>query len=358
MRHTSPVNTPRFLSFAAAFWALFGLITGIQVWIAMLDHGHNIPWLLSYYLVVWTAWWLPTLAVLRLARRYPVVPPTPRTIAVHAAAATLIALLHALYETGLMLWMRPFDRMTADLAQVNFIEVVISRLPLEWMLYCLVLGGVTAFEYYQRYHERALKAAQLERSLVDAKLHALELQLQPHFLFNTLNALTSLVRTQKKDQAISMIAGLADLLRYSLDHAGRQSVPLAEEISMLRRYLEIEQARFPDRMRFHIELPAAAEQAQVPTLILQPLAENAVRHGIAHSAEIGNVDVSVKPDGERLLIEMHNPGILPGQMREGIGLRNTRERLTTLYGADAEFSITQSGSSVVARLVLPYTRTE
>src|SRR5207253_7416388 len=118
-------------------------------------------------------------------------------------------------------------------------------------------------------------------------LHALELQIQPHFLFNTLNAVTSLVRTGKNSEAIVMIAGLSDILRYTLDHEGNQRVRLEAETEMLRRYLEIQRTRFADRMTFSIDVDSSVRSAAVPTLILQPLAENAVRHGIARSAAGG-----------------------------------------------------------------------
>lgn len=354
LRQNSRVNTPRFLLLAAGFWLLFGLVTGIQVWIAMLDHGHHVPWLLSFYLIVWLAWLAPTYLILRLARCFPVVPANRRAIAVHALAATAIALLHSLYETALMLWMRPYDRMTATLDELNAAQILLSRMPLEWILYCTVLGGVTAYEFYQRYHERALQAAQLERSLTDAKLHALELQLQPHFLFNTLNALSSLVRSNQKPQAVNMIAGLADLLRYSLDHAGRQSVSLAEEIEMLQRYLEIENARFPDRMRYTIDLPDSLRSAAVPMLILQPLAENAVRHGIARSAAVGTIEIEVKRIDDRLQIAMRNPGTLDAAAHKGIGIRNTEQRLNTLFGDQARLSLTMDSEGVLALLDLPY----
>jgi len=234
-------------------------------------------------------------------------------------------------------------------------EILRSQLPLEWILYCLVLGAVLAFEFYRRYHERALLAAQLERSLADARLHALELQLQPHFLFNTLNAIAGLVRNNRKEQAVTMIAGLAELLRYSLDHAGRQRVPLAEEIGMLTRYLEIENARFPDRMSFTISVAQDAERAAVPILILQPLAENAVRHGIARHGAAGSIEVEASRMGERLQIRMRNSGRLDPALVEGIGLKNTRERLANLYGEAGHFGLSQYDGGVLAVLDLPWT---
>lgn len=358
MRQTLRVSTRRFLLFAAAFWTLFGLVAGIQVWISMITHGHSVPRLLGFYLLVWLAWLGPTYVIVWLARRFPVVAPRPSAIAVHLLAATVIAVLHSLYEIGLMLWMQPYDRMTADLSELDLGQITFSRLPLEWILYCLVLGSVVAFEYYQRYHERALQAAQLERSLADARLHALELQLQPHFLFNTLNAIAGLVRSNRKDEAVGMIAGLADLLRYSLDHAGRQRVPLVEEMEVLRRYLEIENMRFPDRMSFHLTLADDARRAAVPMLILQPLAENAVRHGIARSAAVGTIEVEARRSGERLQIRMRNSGALDAAAVEGIGLKNTRERLAHLYGEAAHFSVAAVDGGVLALLDLPWTAVE
>ena len=352
--HTLLVKTRHFLLIAAGFWIVFGLVSGILVWISMLSHGHSVPRLLGYFLVVWVAWLAPTYAIVQLARRFPLVPPRPSAVLVHIAAATGIAIAHALYEVAMMLWIQPYDRMTSNLSQVNFGSVLLARLPLEWILYCLVLGGVLAFEYYQRYHERALRAAQLERSLMDAKLHALEMQLQPHFLFNTLNAVAGLVRSGRNDQATTMIAGLADLLRYSLDQAGRQRVTLAEEMAMVERYLEIESARFPDRMVFRVDIADCADRAMVPSLILQPLVENAVRHGIAMMAAAGSIDVEAIRVGERLHVRLRNSGALADEPVEGIGLRNTRERLHTLYGDNAVFSLAASSGGVLAILDLPW----
>ena len=358
VRQTGRVSTRPFLLFAAAFWALFGIVAGILVWISMLSHRHSAPLLIGYHLVVWIAWLAPTHLIGQLARRYPLLPLRGSVVAIHVAAASMIAVLHPLYQVGVMLLMRPYDRMTADVSQLDAGQIVLSSLPLESILYCLVLGGVQAFEFYQRYHERALRAAQLERSLADARLHALELQLQPHFLFNTLNGIAGLVRSNRKDEAVTTIAGLADLLRYSLDHAGRQRVPLAEEIAMLGRYLEIERARFPDRMSFRIEVSDDARQATVPMLILQPLAENAVRHGIARTAAAGTIDVDASRSGDRLRIRMRNTGSLDAAPVEGIGLKNTRERLATLYGDAARFSLVAEGGGVVAVLDLPWTASE
>jgi anti-sigma regulatory factor (Ser/Thr protein kinase) len=340
--------------FAAGFWAFFGLISGIQVWISMITHGHSVPRLIGYNVAIWEAWLVPTVAIVWLARRLPVIPPRRVNILIHFLAACAIAVLHGLYWMALMIVVRPFDRMTAEVSQLRVADILFTRLPLEWILYGLVLGAAVAYDYYERYRERALQTAQLEAALADARLHALELQIQPHFLFNTMNAISSLVRNRRNEEAVQMMTGLSELLRYTLDHAGRQEIALEEEMAVLRRYLEIQQARFPDRMSFEIDLAPGARRAAVPVLLLQPLAENAVSHGIAASASPGSVEVRAFRDGGLLTIEVFNSGALRAPAGDGIGVRNTRERLQHLYGAEGRFELANANGGVVASLSIPW----
>jgi two-component system LytT family sensor kinase len=348
--------TPRRMAwrFAAIFWTLFGVVTGIQVWISMITHGHSVPLLIFYHVAISEGWLLATVVIVWLARRFPVVPPRSLAILVHFLAACAIAVIHGFYWLGLMLALRPYDRMTAEPSQLNIPEILFYRLPLEWLLYCMVLGGAMAFEFYERYRERALQAAQLETSLADARLHALELQIQPHFLFNTLNAISGLVRVKRNDEAITMLAGLSELLRYTLDHAGDQKVPLDAELAVLRRYLEIQRARFPDRMSFTIDASAEAGRGAVPTLLLQPLAENAIRHGIELSASPGVVNVRAFRNDGHLNIEVFNTGTLGAASDSGIGVRNTVDRLRHLYGDDGRFELKSAGEGVMASVSIPW----
>ena len=332
---------------AAGFWFFFGLITGIQVWISMLEHGHSVPRLLGYYVLIWEAWLLPTAAIWWLARRFPVIPFRLRNLGVHVVAAAGIAAVHVLYWIGLMLSMKPFDRMTAPASAVDLKSWFMSRSQLELILYCLVLGATIAVDYAHR-------SAQLEASLADARLHALELQLQPHFLFNTMNSISALVRSRRNDEAVAMMAGLSELLRYTLDHAGEQQVALEDEVAILQRYLEIQHSRFPDRMSFAIDLSPDARRAASPTLLLQPLAENAVRHGIALSASPGVVEVRAYRAGGKLVVEVFNSGALTMPSNVGIGLRNTRERLRHLYGEAARFELAQDDGGVRAAISIPW----
>jgi hypothetical protein len=333
--------------FAALFWFLFGLITGVQVWISMIDHHHYVPLLIGYYLLLWEAWLIPTVAIVWLSRRFPIIPIRAGNLLVHAGAAIVISAVHVLYWVELMLFMRPFDRLTALPTDVRIVATFVNRAPLELLLYVLVLGTAIAINYY----ERAMK---LESSLADARLHALELQIQPHFLFNTMNAISSLVRNHRNDEAVEMIAGLSELLRYTLDHAGRQHVALEDELAILQRYLEIQHSRFPDRMSFSIDLAPEARRAAVPTLLLQPLAENAVRHGIATMASPGVVEIRAYRSGGQLHIDVFNSGVLGDMSRGGIGLQNTNERLRHLYGDGARLDLASANGGVRASVSIPW----
>src|SRR3954468_10730857 len=326
--------TPRRMAwrFAVIFWTVFGVVSGFQVWISMITHGHSVPRLIFYYVAISEGWLLATVGIVWLARRFPVVPLRRLPVLVHFLAACVIAVIHSFYWLALLIAIKPYDHMNAEPSQIPIAAILFFRVPLEWLLYCMVLGAAMAFEFYERYRERALQAVQLETSLADARLHALELQIQPHFLFNTLNAISGLVRSKRNDEAITMMAGLSELLRYTLDHAGDQHVALDEELSVLRRYLEIQRARFPDRMSFTIEASSKAGLCSVPSLLLQPLAENAVRHGIALSASPGFVNVRAFRDNGTLRIEVFNSGALGAESDRGIGLRNTTARLRQLYG--------------------------
>ena len=340
---------------AVAFWTFYGLLTGLQVWISMITHGHSVPRLLGYYLLAWEPWLGFTAVIVWLTRRWPVVPLSRRNILLHLGVALLLGLAHGAYWIALTVSLRPFGRMTATFLPADVAGFLISQLPVELILYGGVMATLYAGEYIRRQRERQVRIAQLETSLSNARLHALELQIQPHFLFNTLNVISSLVRTGEQAEAVGMIAGLSDLLRYTLDHAGKQSVTLDEESAMLRRYLEIQRSRFPDRLSFGVDIDPEVRRAAVPTLILQPLAENAIRHGIARSAGAGTVNVrAFRADG-KLRIEMFNTGTLHAGREEGIGLRNTRERLLQTYGEAQQFEIREHDGGVLASLSIPLT---
>jgi LytS/YehU family sensor histidine kinase len=206
------------------------------------------------------------------------------------------------------------------------------------LAWSLLYHGVNAWFDLERERERAARAEALAR---EARLRALRSQLEPHFLFNTLNAVSTLVVEGRGPAATRMIARLSEFLRLTLDAADAPEIPVAEELEFVRRYLEIEQARFGDRLRVTVEADPASAGALVPALLLQPLVENAVRHGVLPREEGGSVAVSVEVDGPtlRLRVADDGPGPRGGAAGRGVGLANTEARLAELYGGRARLSL-------------------
>jgi two-component system LytT family sensor kinase len=320
------------------FWTVFALVSALQSWLAVFTHGHSFPKVVLYHLLVWAAWMAFTPIVIRLVERFP--PRRRRNLLLHVMTALAMSVTHVAYWIALTISMRPYDDMGPSRFGPAFAGATLGRLPFELMIYVAALALAHALT--------------LERTLGAARLHALELQIQPHFLFNTLNAISSLVRARQNAEAVEVIAGLSDLLRYTLDHAGAQRVPLEQETAMLQRYLGIQRVRFADRLDVRIDVDDDALQAAVPTLILQPLAENAIRHGIARVASAGRVEVRAFRRDENLEIEMFNTGSLANGERRGIGLTNTIERLRQLYGDAQRFELRERDGGVVAAISIPW----
>jgi signal transduction histidine kinase len=207
-----------------------------------------------------------------------------------------------------------------------------------------------------RYAEAADHGAELKTRLARTELQALKLQLQPHFLFNTLNTITALVH-QDPARAERMVSGLSDLLRASLNRAGEEEVPLSRELSVLAHYVEIQRVRFGDRLQFAVDASVEAQGAMVPNLILQPLVENAIRHGISSRASGGHVAVRAAREGEWLRISVTDDGVgeaVGEERREGVGLGNTRARLAQLYGDRHRFEATGDAQGFRVVMDIPF----
>ncbi len=226
-------------------------------------------------------------------------------------------------------------------------------------LYWIILLLHHAYGYYARYQQNELKSIQLEKMLVETQLQALKMQLQPHFLFNSLNAIYMLVERDPK-LARSTLRKLSELLRCTLDRVGLQEVRLGEELDFLSHYLEIEQVRFGERLKVTIAVPAGFEDARVPNMILQPIVENAFKHGINKIRGEATLEVSASRQNGILELRVYNNGcgISPrasGDERQGIGITNTRDRLERLYGPRQSFELTElPGGGVVAALSFPF----
>ncbi len=223
----------------------------------------------------------------------------------------------------------------------------------------LILGGCIALELYCEYRDQTVLRARLETQLAQAQLHTLTMQLQPHFLFNTLHAISSLM-SEDVPSSRRMLSRLSDLLRQTLENVSTQEVTLKRELEFVRGYLEIEQARFVDRLHVRYEAASDVLDAMVPKLILQPLAENAIRHGILPRVDGGCLTIRAQREGMLLMLEVADDGVgvdatAEGSMKEGVGLSNVRQRLHHLYGPSHNLQIhTGPGRGFVASLTVPF----
>jgi len=239
------------------------------------------------------------------------------------------------------------------------LALVANRFQWNILFYALIPGVYVAFDYYRASREREVQASRLEQRLSEARLQALKAQLHPHFLFNTLNAISAFMEKDPKT-ARRMTAHLGDLLRLSLDHAHTQEVTLAEELAFLDHYLAIERIRFEDRLRVCLDVAPETLEARVPSLLLQPLVENAVRHGITPRAAAGHITLRAYRDEDRLRLQIIDDGLgLPegwtNGATDGVGLANTRERLIHLYDGRHHFALENApGGGTLVDIALPF----
>jgi LytS/YehU family sensor histidine kinase len=240
----------------------------------------------------------------------------------------------------------------------EFVGWVFTTLPFGVGVYFALIGIEHSLFYFAQARERETQAARLAAQLAEARLGALRMQLNPHFLFNSLNAITVLVRDQNTATASRMLELLSDVLRQVLRVEETHETTLAEELDFLERYLAIEQVRFSDRLRPRIEIDPAIAGAAVPRFLLQPLVENALRHGIARRADAGALSVGAHREDADLVLTVRDdgPGLTSGAPAPGgVGLANTRARLAALYGERGSLEIANAeGGGVVATVRLPY----
>jgi len=297
-------------------------------------------------------WALFTPLILGLARQYRMDRTNwPRTLPLHLAAAALLTLI----DVALMREIAPFLHPEAPLARAPLYVGFLRQL----FVYSVCYFVIAAFGHVQYYaglsHERDLRAAQLEAQLASARLTALQGQLRPHFLFNTLNMIAEQVYTDPAG-ADAMLTRLGVLLRSSFVETDREVVPLRRELELLESYVEIMRGRFRNRLTFDLDVDPATLEALVPRFMLQPLVENAIKHGVEPREEGGRVTVAAKRRGDSLTLEVRDDGDgLIGTVHEGTGVRNTRERLLHLYGPGRQrFALAGAGGGTVASIELPY----
>ena len=306
----------------------------------------------------WFAWALFTPAIVWLSQHFRFERQgLLRAVAVHLPSVAIFSLGHIAAMGGVQWWLatawgRPFDYW------VEVQRATLQYFDWEVMTYWAIVGLSHSVLYYRESRDRAVRASQLETRLVEAQLKALQQQLHPHFLFNTLHAISALMH-RDVEAADRTLMRLSDLLRITLENIGQQEVTLQAELDFLAKYLQIEQTRFADRLIIRFDVAPDTLDVLVPNLILQPLVENAIKHGVARKAGPGHIDIIARREGDKLLMEVRDDGVGLSEdaftaLQKGIGVSTTRARLQHLFGADFRFEFHRQAAGVAVLVAVPW----
>jgi two-component system LytT family sensor kinase len=349
----------------AALWAGLGILDATQNVFAMRHADMHHAWLkLFFYLTfAWLPWALATPLIIYLGRRFPLDWKSAQNWLAHVAAIVVIDAISAAWASWLQGLLQPW---LPDFASHAFLQTwpqkFSGNLLGAFIIYALILAATYALDSKARAAAQRTDAARLNEQLSYARLNALQRQIEPHFIFNTLNSIAGLVREHRNDAAVSMIVGLSDFLRRVAGSAGEPTVQLEQEVEFVDKYMQIQEARFAGRLKLELDIPPVLCQAQIPSLMLQHLAENAIKHGIAKRAQGAVVRVTASRADDELRLSVYNDGPLLDRngpaIRDGIGLANLRTRLRLLYGDRFELRLENSGiTGVEVSVVLPYSET-
>ncbi len=325
------------------FWTILGLAFAGQLYLSRSKIGDPVTWsfALERALADWYAFAVLSIPAMWLARRFPFAGRRwQRALAVHLVFSVIFSFGWMVLRAAIEEWQTRADVFPVTFSSA-FSRALVATLVFNQLVYWGIIAGQHAFAYYTKFNERELHAAELEARLTEARLQALQMQLNPHFLFNTLNAIASLMH-KDVEAADQMIVRLSDLLRYALESTDAQEVPLRQELDFLKRYIEIQQTRFGDRLVVNFEIPPETLDAQVPNLSLQPLVENAIQHGIEPHARTGRIILRARRLEDKLQLEVQDNGAglsREGISREGVGLSNTRARLLQLHGRNQSLQL-------------------
>ena len=349
-------------------WTLLGLFFFSQGLAQKVLSGDQHPWwhhLTSWLIGVWL-WWLITPIILWLGRRFPLDrKPYWRQLAAHIPISFVLPIADLAIEAAVLRALHVFPDIMSSYP-ATFLFLLIIGYHQGVITYWTILAVQYGYLWYRRYEERRqealrleLRSSQLQSQLAQAHLRALKMQLHPHFLFNTLNTIMVLVRQQKGSAAEEMLARLSDLLRCVLEDVQTQEVPLSRELEYLQLYLAIEQVRFQDRLRVEVAADPEVLDAALPHMALQPIVENAIRHGIGRSSAAGSIAITATRVNDKVEIRIQDdgPGLAasPANGSGGIGLANTRARLRQLYGDSAGLTVENATrGGVVATMTVPF----
>ena len=333
-------------------WVLISLLSVVPSYLHYVSEGQTVPWSRLFSEVTgWYLWALLLPLILWAARRFPLGSGSWKlNLPVHFLIGATVAVIYGIL---VLLKNQAVFLVVTGSSSPHFLSQVSGYLIGGFQFYVVIYGtlvaAVHAVDYYRKFREREVKALELEASLSQAHLQMLKMQLEPHFLFNTLNAISALLH-KEPEKADRMVSLLSEFLRTSLRGSGRQEVTLEEEIGILEHYLEIEETRFGERLSVSLDVAPELLEAAVPALMLQPVVENSIRHGLDNGAGSLSVWITARPQGPdrlRLVVADDGPGFpepVEDAFLRGIGLSNTRARLRRLYGRGQAFELANAES--------------
>lgn len=356
------IQLPRWF-WIASIWFGIGLFDATQTVLSMHSQGMHHAWVSLFVTIAlgWLPLALSTPLVLLLGQKYPPLQLRPfSTWVVHLAACGVICLGAAAWTAGLEELLNPWVNSSGPGPFVNlWLYKSYNGLLSYLVLYASILAIHYVLESRERLARQQTETARLNEQLSKAQLNALRRQIEPHFLFNTLNGIAGLVREGKNEAAVSMIAALSDFLRRVVQDSSRQEVPLEEEMEFVLRYLDIQKMRLAERLHLSVNVPKELFPARVPSLILQPMVENAIQHGIAKRVQGGSIRITASRSNGMLTLNVYNDGpkMAPEGERthSGIGISNVRDRLQALYGDAFELSMrNQDSGGVEVSVSVPF----
>jgi two-component system, LytTR family, sensor kinase len=335
-------------------WTLLGVSFALSTYLGARQDNVQISWkrVLSGYLADFYLWGMLSPLIFLLARRFELRKHFPRNVLIHLGASVVLSGF-VISAASPLVWYLGYPNLArnptlAILWRNNAFSAYYFHQGLT--IYWTTLVVAHALYYYRGLRKREAETARLTSQLAQAQLQALKMQIHPHFLFNTLNSIAALLH-KDVEAADRMIARLGDFLRLTLKSSDAQTVDFEQELEFLKCYLDIEHIRFQDRLTVEMDIDPHALKATVPNLILQPIVENAVRHGVARQTSHGHITIRARREGERLIMTVadNGPGLKAQSNGSGIGISNTRARLEQFYGSDFSFQIansTERGASV------------
>lgn len=354
-----PVSLGWALALGACGTSLVALTVAAQIYLSMLSHGHSFVRIALWQLSSWVIWAVATPVVLRVGARL-----TDRSVSVMRnvirVVATGLVLLaaHILCASVATVGFQPYLPVETFRFSAALVLQVIS-LPVDLLVYGFLLLIGSSLAVYNRARTLELRESRLEADLTRAQLDALRLEIEPHFLFNTLNSISALIRTRASDRALAMLLELSELLRTAVEGRRQHTTTLAEETAFVKRYIELQRARFSDRLDVKYSISPESERCEVPAFLLQPVVENAFRHGLSRRTGSCRLELAASIDSGELHLSVRDDGAgLPANFdiaeHAGTGLGNARQRLQRLYDGAARLRLEPADDGgTIAHITLP-----